>query len=98
MVTTDLFIDNLIQKQKLVGPLTIVAPNGECFKKAKKFQQELQTRLKIPIKLLPFFSMDTSAGPTNINELVVLDDDSLVSLKRSESCLVTCFVPIFRHN
>ena len=79
VVSTDLFIENLVRKQKIAGPLTIVAPNAECFKKAKKYQQELQNQLKISVKLLPFFSMDTSAGPTDVSELVVLDD-SLVRI------------------
>ncbi len=74
IVTTDLFIDNLLNKQKLSGPLTIVAPNAECYKKAKKFQGELQKKLKAPVQLLPFFSMDTGSGPPDLNELVVLDD------------------------
>lgn len=78
IVTTDLFIENLLHKQKLTGPLTVVAPNAECYKKAKKFQGELQNRLKTSVQLLPFFSMDTGSGPPDLNELVVLDD-SLVS-------------------
>jgi ribose-phosphate pyrophosphokinase len=85
IVTTDLFIDNLLNKQKLSGPLTVVAPNAECYKKAKKFQGELQKRLKTPVKLLPFFSMDTGSGPPDLNELVVLDD-SLVSMVKMYQC------------
>lgn len=78
IVTTKLFIENLLHRQQLSDNITIVAPNAECYKKAKKFQKDLQRHCKDEVKLLPFFSMDTSSGPTDASQLVVLDD-SVVS-------------------
>jgi hypothetical protein len=74
-LTTDLFLDYITKNSVLVEPVTVVAPNAECFKKARNFQQGLQKYSKTPIKLLNFFASDATSGPTDATKLSILSAD-----------------------
>jgi len=74
ILTTDLFINKLVHEHHLVEPVTVVAPNAECYSKARKFQSLLQKSLKSEVKLLTFFSPDGGSGPIDVSQLKLLGD------------------------
>jgi hypothetical protein len=71
-LTAEIFVDHLLKHNVLKNPITIVAPNAECFKKAKNFQNLLQKETRSYVKILPFFAADASSGPVDINALTTL--------------------------
>ncbi|RYY88211.1 ribose-phosphate pyrophosphokinase [archaeon] len=71
-ITTELFVEHLLQNHILKHPITVVAPNAECFKKAKNVQNLLHKETKTVVKFLPFFAADDSSGPSNAKELTTL--------------------------
>lgn len=74
ILTTEIFINKLLHEQKLVEPVTVVAPNAECYSKARKFQSLLQKNLASEVKLLTFFSPDGGSGPIDVSQLKLLSD------------------------
>lgn len=64
IISTDLFIHYFTHDVQLNGPITVVAPNAECFNKARKFQSQLQKHYKQEVKVVAFFAMDTGSGPS----------------------------------
>lgn len=72
IITTDLFIKYLTHDVKLQEPITVVAPNAECYNKAKKYQQQLQRFYKSEVKVVTFFAMDVGSGPIDANQLSTL--------------------------
>jgi len=74
IVTTDIFINKLLTELHPTEPITVVAPNAECFSKAKKFQSLLQKSLGSEVKLLAFFSPNGGSGPIDVSQLRLLGD------------------------
>lgn len=81
ILSTDAFIENLIHTQKLQEPISVVAPNAECFNKARKFQTQLQKHFQSEVKLVPLFANDTTAGPQDTTQLSLLGNQPLVISK-----------------
>lgn len=69
IIATDLFIHYFTHDVKLCGPITVVAPNAECFNKARKFQSQLQKYYKKEVKVVAYFSMETGSGPSDAEQL-----------------------------
>lgn len=69
LISTDLFIDYFTHQVNLSQPITVVAPNAECFNKARKFQAQLQKHYKREVKMVAFFAMDTGSGPSDAEQL-----------------------------
>jgi hypothetical protein len=83
VLTTNAFIQYLLNRDnglKLKEPLTIIAPNAEVYKKAKKFQKELQRQMKQKIELIPYFSIDSGSGPSAVEPLTDSTSTSQVSI------------------
>lgn len=73
----DILISHLAKKLNFEEPITIVAPNAECYKKASKFQNELQKLTTQKVSLVCFISSDTGSGPTDPNKLTVVSDPNV---------------------
>lgn len=77
IISTDLFINYFTHELSLNHPITVVAPNAECFNKARKYQMQLQKHYKKDVKLVAFFSMDTGSGPSDAEQLKTFNHVSL---------------------
>jgi hypothetical protein len=73
IVSTDIFIDYLTQEIPIDQPITVVAPNAECYIKARKYQNLLQKTGR-DVKLVPLFASDSSSGPTDVSGLNTLSN------------------------
>lgn len=71
ILTTDGFVNYLINTQQLQEPVTVIAPNAEVYKKAQNFKQELEKSLKSNVELIPYFSVETGSGPSDVEQLHV---------------------------
>lgn len=73
VLSTDLMIAKMVTLLgDAKGPLVVVTPNAECFKKARKFQRGLQRHSRSEVQLAAFFSADTGSGPTDTSKLELL--------------------------
>ena len=80
IISTEAFLKHLTKNYKLQGPVTVIAPNSEVIKKAKKYQRKLQEHLKTPVNCLLFHADDDGAGPINTDRLTIAGDNTKVCL------------------
>jgi ribose-phosphate pyrophosphokinase len=71
--TSQYQMDFILANVTLSNPVVVVAPNGECVKKARQCQDILEKRLNQSIKVSCFFQSDSSSGPTDAEQLHTLD-------------------------
>lgn len=71
VVTMDLLVKHFVDHVPLRN-VVVVTPNAECFKKARKFQLELEKGIGQEVKLAAFFPQDTGSGPVKNKEAVEL--------------------------
>jgi ribose-phosphate pyrophosphokinase len=78
IITTDLFIEYISKNIDLKGPITIVTPNAECVKKARKFQLGIQKNFpNSEVKLLAFFAPNYDSGPVDARQLELIGKGSV---------------------
>lgn len=62
--STQYQMNYLLEHIEFKNPVVVVAPNGECVKKARQCQTMLSKGLGREVKIACFFQNDTSSGPT----------------------------------
>lgn len=99
LLSTDLFVHHLTNEMQLNEPVTIVAPNAECYHKARKFQTELQRKLKKEVKFVTYFSVDSGSGPTDATQLKTMGNKKvfcfLVHIALQRYALIFFFFLLF---
>lgn len=71
IITMDLLVKHFVENVPLQN-VVVVTPNAECFKKARKFQLELEEGIGQQVKLAAFFPQDTGSGPVKNKDAVEL--------------------------
>jgi len=77
IMSTEVFLTHLLRENRLQGPLTIVSPNAEVYKKAKKYQRKLEEHFRSKVNFVLFQADEHGAGPINTDKLAVAGDTKL---------------------
>ena len=77
VITTEAFVKYLLNVHEFKQPVTIIAPNAEVYKKAKNFKRELEKFLDKPVALVPYFSISTESGPSDVEQLNAIEIDTV---------------------
>ena len=71
IISMDILVRYFVNNVPLQS-VVVVTPNAECFKKARKFQLELEKGIGQSVKLAAFFPQDTGSGPVKNKDAVEL--------------------------